>query len=193
MRHFCNVMLVVVMIGVTTLIGLSVGETWKLNASEPAYITTSEFRAAQDINGDWRITSMDQETYESEDFLGASRAGRLSSLVIGRTGVMWDKKPIMNGPLWYIPPGFDDRVDDIVTDVFVRVKTLMKRIDAVYPDENVAFTFFVDFMEVVIYLQPDYWDGREKNAEIAEKLNENRTYEPIESISATDTMTETEC
>jgi hypothetical protein len=124
----------------------------------------SDIRVSMDGAGDYVLTSISQELYDSRSFIDRDRFGMSSCVFICRRNGKWDKEFLIaskwpsNAPL--------------LENAKKHLQTFMNLCDEVIPNEKIlSICYYADYKEVFIYLHRDQLKNKKIHEEVAKKLN----------------------
>jgi len=124
-------------------------------------IINHELRLTKDGGGDYMISSVPQELREELDEVG--RIGMMSSIFISRMDGKWDPSPLVGSryPLHH----------PLIKAAIKRLQLFMDLCDKAVPDEDMSLGYYVDYNEIIIYLDPDLWKNKAHYEKVIRKLN----------------------
>lgn len=127
-------------------------------------IINHELRLTKDDGGDYMITSVPQELWDSEDFNTLERMGLANVIFICRKDGKWDPKPIIISRYLYTHPSTEKAVK--------RLQLFMDICDKVVPNEEIlAICYYADYSELIIYLEREFLKSKTHHEEVVRKLN----------------------
>jgi len=124
-------------------------------------IINHELRLTKDGGGDYMISSVPQELREELEEVG--RIGMMSSIFISRMEGKWDPSPLVGSHYSLHHPSIKAAIE--------RLQLFMDLCDKAVPDEDMSLGYYVDYNEIIIYLDPDLWKNKIHHEEVIKKLN----------------------
>jgi len=124
-------------------------------------IINHELKLTKDGGGDYMISSVPQELREELNEVG--RIGMMSSIFISRRDGKWDSSPLVGSRYPLHHPSIKDAIE--------RLQLFMDLCDKAVPDEDMSLGYYVDYNEIIIYLDPDLWKNKTRHEEVIKKLN----------------------
>ena len=124
-------------------------------------IINHELRLTKDGAGDYMISSVPQELHEELNEVGSIE--RMSSIFISRMGGKWDSSPLVGSRYPSHHPSIQAAIE--------RLQLFMDLCDKAVPDEELSIGYYVDYNEIIIYLDPDLWKNKIHHEEVIKKLN----------------------
>ena len=135
-------------------------------------IINHELRLTKDGAGDYMITSVPQELYDSEEFNFLSRAGMISAILTCREDGKWDSQ-------FFILSRHPDS-SLLIRNGIERLQLFMDICDKAIPDEKmIGPCYYADYNELIIYLHPDLWKNKAHYEEVIKKLNDGMLGETV--------------
>ena len=130
--------------------------------------TGHEFQARLSGGNAWKITSLPEAIYRSEEYDMAGKLGYLSYVYIVREDGKWDPDLMYMGPI-----AMDKEAQSFAKS---RIMPMVRAIDKILPNEEmIVISFAVDYVEMFIFFDPVRWKNKEFHVGIAKKLNIERT------------------
>lgn len=125
-------------------------------------IINHELRLTKDGGGDYMISSVPQELHEELNEVG--RIGMMSSIFISRRDGKWESSPLVGSRYPLHHPSIKAAIK--------RLQLFMDLCDKAVPDEDMSLGYYVDYNEIIIYLDPDLWKNKTHYERVIRKLND---------------------